>query len=388
MASFQSYETKKGKRWLYKYYGAVDPKTGKKTPSTKRGFETKKEAQIHAREMERNIERGMVAAVDKKTTFEELFGIWHAKYSRKVSRGTSKLVQLKFVNWTMPFFGKLRMCDITLEHCEKYVLSLEDAIREGKIEFSSARDTRMYANMVFKYALRYEFIAINHLASIPVSSPVKGIKSAAKEEENYLEKEELKQLLEVAPGYGEDFYDSCYVLAHTGLRKGEWHALSIDDYLDEERALDVYKTLYHESGSYYIEGAKTESSRRVVGLDGRTDMIFRRRIARIKERLLAQGKKVTGKELIFAHPNGKPFRLAYLNDKLKQVIHDHKIKEITVHGLRHTHASLLFEAGATIKEVQERLGHSDIKITMNIYTHVTKAVKEKTAQRFEAFMNE
>lgn len=59
---------------------------------------------------------------------------------------------------------------------------------------------------------------------------------------------------------------------------------------------------------------------------------------------------------------------------------------MTVHGFRHTHASLLFEAGATIKEVQERLGDLDIQTTMNVYAHVTDASKDKTADLFARFM--
>lgn len=90
--------------------------------------------------------------------------------------------------------------------------------------------------------------------------------------------------------------------------------------------------------------------------------------------------------MVFTREDGTPIRLAYPNDKLNEIIRSNNLHKITVHGLRHTHASLLFEAGASIKEVQERLGHSDIKMTMNIYTHVTKAVKEKTADRFEKFM--
>lgn len=70
-----------------------------------------------------------------------------------------------------------------------------------------------------------------------------------------------------------------------------------------------------------------------------------------------------------------------LNEKLNSIIHKHKLHKITKHGLRHTHASLLFEAGATIKEVQERLGHSDVQMTMNIYTHVTDHIKEQTAKK-------
>ena len=62
------------------------------------------------------------------------------------------------------------------------------------------------------------------------------------------------------------------------------------------------------------------------------------------------------------------------------------IRLITPHGLRHTHCSLLFEAGATLKEVQDRLGHADIKTTMNIYAHVTEKKKEETAVKFAEYL--
>lgn len=62
------------------------------------------------------------------------------------------------------------------------------------------------------------------------------------------------------------------------------------------------------------------------------------------------------------------------------------LDKITPHGLRHTHCSLLFEAGASLKEVQVRLGHSDVKTTMDIYTHVTKKAKEGAIQKFATFL--
>ncbi|RAP29984.1 hypothetical protein C2W64_02539 [Brevibacillus laterosporus] len=90
--------------------------------------------------------------------------------------------------------------------------------------------------------------------------------------------------------------------------------------------------------------------------------------------------------MIFTRVDGKPLRLAYLNEKRKKIIKKYNLHPITIHGLRHTHASLLFEANASIKEVQERLGHTDIKMTMNIYTHATKSVKEQTANKFLHFL--
>lgn len=62
--------------------------------------------------------------------------------------------------------------------------------------------------------------------------------------------------------------------------------------------------------------------------------------------------------------------------------------QITPREFRHTHCSLLFESGASIKEVQERLGYKDIKTTMNIYAHVTPQSVKKTGDRFAKFMSE
>lgn len=62
------------------------------------------------------------------------------------------------------------------------------------------------------------------------------------------------------------------------------------------------------------------------------------------------------------------------------------IKKITTHGLRHTHYSLLFEAGASIKEIQDYLDHSDVKTTMDIYAHVSEKAKAEAIQRFENYL--
>lgn len=72
MASFQKYTTKKeGTLWMYKYYSTIDPVTGKKKPSTKRGFKTKKEAQLDAAKTEQDIANGTFINEDKQITFEQ-----------------------------------------------------------------------------------------------------------------------------------------------------------------------------------------------------------------------------------------------------------------------------------------------------------------------------
>ena len=72
---------------------------------------------------------------------------------------------------------------------------------------------------------------------------------------------------------------------------------------------------------------------------------------------------------------------------LTPFLEKHNLEHITAHGLRHTHCSLLFEAGASIKEVQYRLGHRDVKTTLDVYAHVTKKAKSETIDKFTNFLN-
>src|SRR5699024_6655161 len=84
----------------------------------------------------------------------------------------------------------------------------------------------------------------------------------------------------------------------------------------------------------------------------------------------------------------QPFEPDYLNRCMKTVVKENKeIREITIHGFRHTHCSLLFEAGATFKEVQDRLGHANSDITLKIYTHVTTEAKRETANKLVLYLD-
>lgn len=90
---------------------------------------------------------------------------------------------------------------------------------------------------------------------------------------------------------------------------------------------------------------------------------------------------------IFAREDGHPQLRKVVETRLKRLLKKTGIKKnITLHSFRHTHASLMFEAGANIKEVMEQLGHTDTKTTMMIYTHVTQSMKEKTSHQFSKLM--
>jgi len=92
-------------------------------------------------------------------------------------------------------------------------------------------------------------------------------------------------------------------------------------------------------------------------------------------------------QLVFSNTKNSFIQPAKTNDWLKSIINKNGLPAISTHGFRHTHCSLLFEAGASIKSVQDRLGHSDVKTTMDVYALVTASAKEDEIQKFEAFLD-
>lgn len=108
-----------------------------------------------------------------------------------------------------------------------------------------------------------------------------------------------------------------------------------------------------------------------------------------KELLASAHPSNTNKEqLVFCNNKNEYLSPSRLRTWLVYLIKKYNLKYITVHGFHHTHASLLFEAWATLKQVQDRLGHSDIKTTMNVYTHVSKHARQDTVDKLVSYLGE
>ncbi|KQU24069.1 integrase [Bacillus sp. Leaf13] len=381
MASFQKYTTKKGQLWMFKMDIGVDPETGGRKTTTRRKFKTKKEAQEAARKLEQEIADGILIS-NSNLTFDDVFNQWFLNHSKTIKTSTKKSIESKFRKHILPRFGKLKMKDITRPYCQKM-------INEIALSISSVNDIKIQANQVFKYALKMDIISMNPLEHVSIPRQQKELinEESENDERNYWRKDEIKQFLSITK-HELSFRDHVlfHLLIYTGARKGELLAVTWDDIDFEGGSIRLAKTLFHTEGEFIFQTSKTKESKRLISLGTKTLTLLKKWRIQQNEANLASSHDWDNKKVVFTRDDGSPTRLAYLNEKLDIVIKKHNLHRITIHGLRHTHASLLFESGASIKEVQERLGHSDIQMTMNIYTHVTDTVKEQTAAKFQKFM--
>jgi site-specific recombinase XerD len=105
-----------------------------------------------------------------------------------------------------------------------------------------------------------------------------------------------------------------------------------------------------------------------------------------KEIRFSLGQQNDRQKFLFIRDELQPLRLGYPNETLKSLCKRFGVKDIKVHGLRHTYASLLFAAGAQLKEVQMQLGHARLETTANIYTHILEDTQQGVTEKLSDFM--
>ena len=262
----------------------------------------------------------------------------------------------------------------------------QEAVNYWYSSYSEASRLVNFVTRIFQFAINQGFCKDN-----PMSKTIRP-KNTHKTEYNapFFEKDELQKFLK-AIKENEMFrdYSIFHLLAFTGLRRGELLGLRWKDINFQRKTLHVNQTVfYDEKESIYKFGEpKTKASKREIGIDDATIQTLLRWKNLQREFLFGQGYNVSSSDqLVFTSHNNHVISEGHLRTVIKRITEEYHLPHITIHGFRHTHCSLLFEAGIDMQNVKDRLGHSDIKTTMNIYAHVTKTERSKTADLFGDFM--
>ncbi len=177
------------------------------------------------------------------------------------------------------------------------------------------------------------------------------------------------------------------LLLGSGLRRGEALALRWDDVDLADRTVSVSRSLGLLDGVPTMSYPKTENSTRVITV-GRSviETLQAHRRRQTKERLAADNWQ-NDEELIFTTPTGGRLRPDFATRRLKKLVSEAGLPWITLHGLRHTMASIALQNGTDIATVSERLGHADASITARIYLHGSKESDRAAADVLDAALH-
>lgn len=377
MATIKKYTKKDGSTaYMFQAYLGIDPLTGKSKRTTRRGFKTQKEAKLALAQLQIEIDRGNFVKQDY-SLFKDVYDLWYAQYVNTVKPSSAQRIKYYFEKQILPAFGELKLTKISPSYCQKVV-------NEWSKKYTRFDSMKMYTSKIFEFAITQNLLPMNPMKRIIMPKRQREIKT--KEDQNFLDKDQLQEFLKIIKKNETfDVFVLFRLLAYTGLRKGELLALTWDDVDFTNHSLQINKGISYLSKSKYITTTKNTFSERTLSLDEQTISLLKKWKLEQKKLLLSRGIRVKNdkEQLIFSNKQNDILRHSVIKEKLKK----YSQFNITAHGFRHTHASLLFEAGATIKQVQERLGHADINTTLNIYTHVTKNAEKEVANLFSNFMN-
>jgi len=174
----------------------------------------------------------------------------------------------------------------------------------------------------------------------------------------------------------------------TGMRLGEILGLRWVDLRNNLTLISVTQQLYKRRGVCQFVPPKSKYSRRSIAVPSvLTELLGRHRVQQEGERALL-GIELKEEDLVFAHYDGSPLDPATVYHTFSDTLAGAGIPHIRFHDLRHTHATLLLQAGVHPKIVQERLGHSSISVTIDMYSHVVPGLQEMAAKRIEVVIGD
>lgn len=320
----------------------------------KGGFKTKVEAEAFMVDILSKVKTG-IAPSNCKMTFKEASEIFMRLHANKNCKyNTEHGYQGYLKNHLLPYFGKLKLCEITPLAVNEFIAQeLETGLKN-----STVNKYKKLMSQIFSFMIDMDVVVKNPLARI------KSLKEERSEEIRSLSTQETKILLAKTKENYPDFYPLLFTALFTGMRQGELMGLTWNSINWVTRKITVDKNFTHGR----VGTPKTGKTRKI-------DM-SQELVKVLKEWRLACPKGENN--LVFPNGDGG-YQDAnnMIKRRFKPALNRAGIDSLRFHDLRHTYASLLLANGAPMKYVQHQLGHSSIKMTMDLYTHLLPEVNEQ-----------
>ncbi|MED1666120.1 site-specific integrase [Brevibacillus laterosporus] len=368
---------KRGSKWSFSVDIGPDPTTGKRKQKTVSGFKTKKEAEKACAELITQIENGLYVN-ESKITFGEFILDWLDTVAKPTLRATTLAGYTSAIKSRLiPTFGIYKLVDIKPVQVMRYYSKLlSENVSEEYVNYLHSILTNS-----FNTAVKWGVIKNNILSQVDAPSRKrKQMKVWTLEEANLF----LRAVKKDKP-----HYYMLYLLAiYTGMRRGEILALKWKDCLLDQGKISVNKSLSYISGQGIIsQETKTGRSNRVISIPQSiiNELKNHKNLQQEDKKLFGEGYQ--DNDYIIAKKDGTPLNPQYVHNHFKKFIKSLEIPDIRFHDLRHTHASIMLKIGEHPKIVSERLGHSSIQMTLNVYSHVTFDMQQESAARFDQAMS-
>lgn len=371
---------KKGNSYYAVIYEGINPATGKPRHRWHRAGTTKKEAERVLTELVKRHHDGDYRAPEKITLGVYLLDRWLPARKAQLGDTTFSSYQRNIELHVVPYLGSMPLQRLAPEDLDSlYARLLTNGKRNhegGALSPKTVRNIHAVLRKALADAQRKGTISRNvaELADPPKLS------RRARPTMQVWNADQLRRFLEVIEAH--QLYPAFYLKANTGMRRGEVLGLTWRNIDLETARLSVTQTVLAPEYQITVSDVKTPHSRRTIDLDPRTVAVIRAWRKRQLEQYLQSGLRTDEAGFVFARPDGEPLHPDYFSQTFERLLGKTDLPRIRLHDLRHTHATLLIQAGVPIKVVSERLGHSNPALTMTVYQHVLPGMQADAAFTF------
>lgn len=361
LATFEKRET--GWRFRVSYKKGNDYKQ-----KSQGGYKSKKEAQLAAAEVERRLSLG-TDIYGAEMLFSDYFKEWfeiHKKGKHSISHEKNII---RTINEVEEFFLGVRLKDLNRNMYQSFLNKL--AINHAKMTVKKRHNC---VKSCIQYAIQDGLIQRDPT----FKAVIFGEKESKKEDLKFINQQELTILVEKIKSNMNPKYISRYIILFgiaTGARFGEIVGLTWDCVDFENRTIHINKTWDYQHTSDFAN-TKNYQSVRKISIDTDTVEMLKFLQKHQKQHCLKTGLRNPNK-LCFVNNLMEIVSNAAVNNVLRKLCKQCGIKQITCHSLRHTHASVLLYNGVNIKYISRRLGHKDIVITLQTYSHILDEMEQK-----------
>ena len=336
------------------------------------------DAERKLRELLTGLDRGIPVNSEKGTVAQWL-ARWHAEYVIPTTRLTTRERYERIIkNHIVPHLGHIQLTKLSPPD----IRAMEASLIQGGMAPKGVSLVHTVLSSSLKYGLRMEVLFRNAAQAV---SPPKVIRK----EVDPPDIAEVRAILSRAKEEGHPLYPALHLIAYTGNRRGEALGLRWQDMDLDSGTISIVQSLSRSATEGLIfQPPKTNSARRTVDLDEMTIAILREhRGQQLLHKMQLEGA-YQDNDLVFADPLGGPLNPMALTRALQSLARKEGVRHIRVHDLRHFHASILLQQHQSPVVVSKRLGHANVSITMDIYSHLLPGWQKEAADLFASAMKD
>lgn len=350
---------------------------GSRKKVEKVGGDTRPEAEAALRKVLSDIDETGQYFLGTDTRVKQYLDFWMEEYVKlNLKYNTYENYRFTIKNHINGYLGKKKLTDLSPALLQNFI--------NAEFKKGYSKKTMTITHSVLKNALNmavYPWGLIKQNPMLYVKIPKYEARPTTKKDLKIISLEDFDHMLEITPE-GHPFYIPLNIGFYTGMRVGEVCGLTWDDVDFSNGTITVEKQMVKNDGAWVYGTPKTSSSNRTIFIGQTLLAILKKHKKQQLENRMKYGKLYIDSNAVCTKEDGELVTPSVVKWNTRRISNALSLS-FNFHSLRHTHATLLLENGAKMKEISERLGHSRISITMDTYSHVTDKMRNETVDIME-----